>query len=71
MSVKVITSCDGPRCDRQIDSTIHANTWLELNLTQLSSRGESQRATKNFCGYVCLLRYTIKTLDNLIEWNFD
>lgn len=55
MSTKILVKCDGPKCRRQRDSSIHANTWFKI--TYQISKGE---VTIDVCSLPCMLNWTNK-----------
>jgi hypothetical protein len=48
MTSRTLTKCDGPGCQRERDSTIHANTWIKM---------VSNLKAFDFCSYHCLLEW--------------
>jgi hypothetical protein len=59
MSQVHLVKCDGPNCDKQRDSRIHANTWLRLVVKETLHPFAlaSEDKTYDFCGYICLRAY--------------
>jgi hypothetical protein len=56
MLIRALVKCDGPNCQREIDSNIHAGTWLTLKFGQLFGNGigNQYRPDAHYCSYFCL-----------------
>lgn len=52
MSTKILVKCDGPKCRRQRDSSIHSNTWFKI--TYQISKGE---VTVDVCSLFCMINW--------------
>lgn len=53
MSTKILVQCDGPKCRRQRDSSIHSNTWFKITY----KIGQGGEKIIDVCSLYCMINW--------------
>lgn len=56
MTARLLIKCDGPQCNREISSDVHAGTWLTLQEYDIFKPKDDRvlKPNKHFCSNQCL-----------------